>query len=95
MVLLENADPDNCSYSRHGISFNTHGTFSLSDRGWVAKNVIIFVADNSSLAHIENRKKGIVILGKVSFQRKGLPKLLWMHMLNSLSNLANKIKKIA
>ena len=47
-------------YSRYGIGFDSRSEFSLPD-GSMAKNVIIFAADMSSSAHINNKK--ILILG--------------------------------
>ena len=40
----------------------------LSDDSGFGKNVIIFGADMSSSAHIDNKKKDILILGKVPTQ---------------------------
>ena len=42
--LTKNADPDKHSYSRYGISFDIHGTFSLRNGGF-GKNIVIFGAN--------------------------------------------------
>ena len=44
------------SYSGYGISFDTCGTFSLSNGG-IGKNVLIFDADMSSSVHVDNKKR--------------------------------------
>ena len=44
--LNKNLDPDKYFYSGYGISFDIHGTFSLSS-GRIGKNVIIFGYDTS------------------------------------------------
>lgn len=61
--LTKNPDPDKYNYSAYGIKFDERETFSLSDCGSFGKNVIIFGTDMSSLAHIDNRKKDILVLG--------------------------------
>ena len=65
--LTRNADPDKYSYSGYGIQFDADGGYSLLD-GSVGKNVIIFRVDMSSSVHIANRRKVILILGKVPTQ---------------------------
>ena len=62
--LTTNADPDKYRYYGYDIGFDTRGSFSLSDTGGSGKNVIIFGVDLSSSAHVDNKKKGISILGK-------------------------------
>ena len=59
----KNADPNKYSYSSYGIEFDTCGYHCLPD-GCVGKNVIIFGVDMSSLGHIDNKEKDILILGK-------------------------------
>ena len=61
--LDKNTDPDKYVYTGYGIGFDSRSEFSLPD-GSVGKNVIIFGADMSPPAHIDNRKKDILILGK-------------------------------
>ena len=49
-------------YTGYGIGFDTRGHHSLPDDG-VGKNVIIFGVDMNSSVHIDNKEKGIAILG--------------------------------
>ena len=60
--LPKNADRDKEVYSDYGIRFDLRSEFSLTD-GSVGKNVIIFGVDMSSSAHIDNKKKDILIPG--------------------------------
>ena len=65
--LTKNADIDRYGYSRYVIGFDRHGSFSFPGTG-VDRNVIIFGVDMSSSMKIDNRKKDILILGKVLTQ---------------------------
>ena len=60
--LTKNTDLDKCSNFGYGISFDTHGSFSLL-YGGIGKNVIIFGADMSSYGYIDNKMTDILILG--------------------------------
>ena len=62
--MTKNADCDKYSYSGYGVRFDGRGSFSLSDGSGFGKNVIIFGADKGSSAHIDNKKKDMLILGK-------------------------------
>ena len=62
--LTNNTYTDEYKYSGFGIEFKTHGSFSLSNGGEFGKNAKVFGADMSSLLHIDNKKKAILILGK-------------------------------
>ena len=44
------------SCSGYCISFDIHGTLSLSDGGGFGKIIIIFDADMSSSVHVDNKK---------------------------------------
>ena len=61
--LTKNADIDKYKYSGYGIGFATHGFFSRLSSG-TGRNIIIFGVDMCSFLKIDNRKKGILILGK-------------------------------
>ena len=65
--LTKNADPDKYSYSGYGTGFNNCGYHSLPD-GSLGKNIVIFGVDMSSYVHIDNKGKGILILGKTLTQ---------------------------
>ena len=61
--LTKNADIYKYNYSRYGIGFDRHGSFSSLGTG-LGRNVIIFGVGISSSTKIDNMKKGILILGK-------------------------------
>ena len=50
-------------YSGYGIGFDRRSSFSFPGGG-VGQNVLIFEADMSSSAHINNKKKDILVLGE-------------------------------
>ena len=61
--LTTNPKTDKYSYFRYVIGFDYCSLFSLSN-SW-GKNIVIFGVENGSSAHIDNKKKDIVVLGKV------------------------------
>ena len=61
VTLTKNEDIDKYGYSGYGIWFDRRGTFSFPDEGF-GQNVIVFGADMSPSAHIDNKKKDILIL---------------------------------
>ena len=67
--LTKNANPNEYSYSGHGIGFDSHSLFSIPNFDW-GKNIIIFGVDMSSSVHANDKNKDILILGKE--QTKGL-----------------------
>ena len=56
VTLSKNADIDKYGYSGNVIEFDRRGSFSFPGAGF-GQNVIIFGADMSSSAHIDNKKK--------------------------------------
>ena len=66
--LTENAKKRKYKYSGYRIEFDRFGTFSFSNSSAFCRNVIIFGADMSSFVHVDNKKKDILILGKVPAQ---------------------------
>ena len=54
--FAKGANPDKYSYSGYDTGLDTRIEFSLTD-GCVGKNVIIFVDDMGSSAHIDYKKK--------------------------------------
>ena len=56
--LIKNADIDKYGYSGYGIGFDRRSSFSFTGDGF-GQNVLIFGADMSSFAHIDNKKKDI------------------------------------
>ena len=61
--LTKNADPDKYSFSSYGIGFDTQVEYLLPDAS-IGENVIIFGDFISSSVNIDNKAKGILILGK-------------------------------
>ena len=61
--MTKNADIDKYGYSGYGIGFDRKSSF-LFPGGGCGQNVIIFGADRSSSAHVDNKKKDILILRK-------------------------------
>ena len=61
---------DNYKYSWYGIGFDRKGFFSHPS-GVTDRNVIIFGVDITSSAHVDNKKRDILILGKGSTQGLG------------------------
>ena len=61
--MTKNADIDKYQYSGYGIGFDRRGSFSFPG-GESGSNAIIFPVDMSSFVHVDNKKKGILILGK-------------------------------
>ena len=65
--LTQKANINKYKYSGYGIRFDRHGNFSFLGIGLV-RNVIIFGVDMSFSVHVDNKKKYILILGKVPTQ---------------------------
>ena len=63
VTLTKNADIDKYGYSGYGIRFDRRSSFSFPGGGF-GQNVLIFGADMSSSAHIDNKKKDILVLEK-------------------------------
>ena len=60
--MHQNANIDKYRYSGYGIGFDRRSSFSFPGGGF-GQNVLIFRVDMSS-AHIDNKKKYILVLGK-------------------------------
>ena len=67
VTLTKNSDIDTYKYSGYGIGFDRKGNLSFPGTG-LCRNVIISGVDMSSSTMIDNRKKDILILGKVPIQ---------------------------
>ena len=87
--LTKHADTDQYKYSGYGIGFDRHGSFSSPSIG-LGRNVIIFGVDMSSSAHIDNKKKDVLILGKGPTQ--GLEHTLPAEILYSINFTENNKK---
>ena len=67
VTLTKNVDIDKYWHSGYGIGFDRKSGFSFPDGGF-GQNVLIFGADTSSSAYIDNKKKDILVLGKRPIQ---------------------------
>ena len=63
LTLTKNADIDKYGYSGYGIGFDRRSSFSFPGGGF-GQCVLFFGVDMSSSAHIDNKKKDILVLGK-------------------------------
>ena len=63
VTLTKNADIDKYGYFSYGIEFDRTSSFSFPGGGF-GQNVLIFGVDMSFSAHINNKKKDILVLGK-------------------------------
>ena len=63
VTLTKNAGIDKYGYSDYGIGFDRRGgSFSFPGGGF-GQNVLIFGVDMSFSAHVDNKKKDILVLG--------------------------------
>ena len=62
-LLWLKTDVDKYKYSGYGIGFDRRSSFSFPRSGF-GHNVLISGVDMSSSAHIDNKKKDILVLGK-------------------------------
>ena len=86
VTLTKNADIDKYGYSGYGIGFDRKSSFSFSGSGF-GQNVLIFGADMSSSAHMDNN---ILVLGKGPTQ--GLEHTLTAEIMHSISFTVTKKK---
>ena len=59
----KNADIEKYGYSGSGIGFDRKSSFTLPGGGF-GQNILTFGVDTSSSAHIDNKKKDILVLGE-------------------------------
>ena len=78
--LTKHVDVDQYKHSGYGIGFNRENSYSIGDE--IGRN-IIFGVDMSSSSHIDNKRKDILILGKVNTQ--GLEHTLTAEKLHSIN----------
>ena len=89
ITLTKNADIDKYCYSGYGIRFDRRSSFSFPGTGF-GQNVLIFGVDMSSSAHIDNKKKDILVLGKGPTQ--GLEHTLTAEKMYSINFTVTKEK---
>ena len=82
-------DIDKYGYSGYGIGFNRRSSFSFPSVGF-SQNILIFGVDMSSSAHIDNKKKDILVLGKGPTQ--GLEHTLTAEKMYSINFTVTKKK---
>ena len=89
VILIKNTDIEKYGYSGFGIGFDKRSSFSFPGGGF-GQNVLIFGIDMSSSAHIDNKKKDILVLGKGPTQ--GLEHTLTAEKMYSINfTVTNKI----
>ena len=89
ITLTKNADIEKYWYSGYGIGFDRRSSFSFPVGGF-GQNVLTFGADMSSSAHIDNKKKNILVLGKGPTQ--GLKHTLTAEKMYSINFTVTKKK---
>ena len=89
VTLTKNADIEKYWYSGFGIGFDRRSSFTFPGSGF-GQNVLIFGVDLSSSAHIDNKKKGILVLGKGPTQ--GLKNTLTAEKMYSINLTLTKMK---
>ena len=80
--MTKNADIDKYEHSSYGIGFDRKSCFSFPGDGF-GQNVIIFGVHMSSSAHVDNKKKDILIIGKGPTQ--GLEHTLTLEKMYSIN----------
>ena len=60
--MTKNADIDKYGYSGYRTGYDRRSSFSFPGGGF-GQNILIFGANMSSSAHIDNKKKDILVLG--------------------------------
>ena len=61
--MTKNTDVEKYKYCGYGNRFDRRSSFSFPNSGF-SQNLLIFGVDMSSSAHIDNKKKDILVLGK-------------------------------
>ena len=87
--MTKNTGVDKYKNSGYGIGFDRRLSFSFPSGGF-GQNILIFGADMSSSAHIDNKKKDILVLGKGPTQ--GLEQTLAAEKMYSISFTVTKKK---
>ena len=82
VTLTKNPDIDKYGYFCYGIGFDRKSSFLFPSGGY-GQNVLIFGADMSSYAHIDNKKKDTLVLWKGPTQ--GLEHMLTAEKMYSIN----------
>ena len=91
VTLTKNTDIDKDKYSGYGIGFDRRSSFSFTSGGF-GQNVIMFGVDMSSSAHIDNKKKDLLVLGKGP--RQGLKHNLTAEKMYSINFTVTRKKNL-
>ena len=91
VTLTKNTDIDKDKYSGYGIGFDRRSSFSFTSGGF-GQNVIMFGVDMSSSAHIDNKKKDMLVLGKGP--RQGLKHNLTAEKMYSINFTVTRKKNL-
>ena len=89
VTLTKNADIDKYGYSGYGAGFDRRSSFSFPG-GAFGQNVLTFGVDMSFSAHIDNKKKDILVLEKGPTQ--GLENTLTAEKMYSINFTVTKKK---
>ena len=89
VTLTKNPDIDKYGYSGYEIGFDRRSSFTFAGGGF-GQNVLTFGVDMSSSAHIDNKKKNILVLGKGPTQ--GLNQTLTAEKMYSINFTLTKKK---
>ena len=89
VTSTKNADFDKYGYSGYGIGFDRWLSFAFPG-GEFGQNVLVFGVDISSSAHIDSRKKDILVLGK--WPTQGLECFLTAEKMYSINFTVTKNK---
>ena len=87
--MTKNADIDKYGYSSYGIRFDRRSVFSFPGGGF-GQNVLFFGGDMCFSAHIDNKKKDILVIGKGPIQ--GLEHTLTAEKMYSINFTVTKNK---
>ena len=87
--LTKSSHIEKYGYSGYGIGFDRRSSFSIPG-GRFGQNMLIFGADMSFSAHIDNKKKDILLLGKGPTQ--GLEHTLNAEKMYSINCIVTKKK---
>ena len=87
VTLTKNADIDKYEYSGYGAGFDRRSSISFPGDGF-CQDVLIFAVGMSSSAHIDNKKKDILFLGKGTTQ--GLEHTLTVEKMYSINFTVTK-----
>ena len=89
VTLTKDADIDKYGYSGYETGFDRKSVFSFPSGGF-GQNELTFGVDMSSFAHIDNKKKDILVLGKGPAQ--GLEHTLTAEKIYSINFIVTKKK---